>query len=62
MQLSKNNIDKEEDPERPGNVILADQPKSPTPGLISQITGFMTTKRYQYANVYVYQASRLRYI
>ena len=55
-------MDKEEGPTRPGDVILVDQLKSPTPGLISQITGFMSTKRYQYATVYMYQASRLRYI
>ena len=62
MQRSKNNMDKEEGPTRPGDVILVDQLKSPTPGLISQITGFMSTKRYHYATVYMYQASRLRYI
>ena len=62
MQRSKNNMDKEEDPARPGDVILMDKHKSPTPGLIAQMEGFMTTKRYQYTTVYVDQALRLTYI
>jgi hypothetical protein len=35
---------------------------SPTPGLIAQMTGFLTTKRYKYATVYVDQFSRLGYV
>ena len=62
MQSSKKNMDKEEDPARPEDVILVDQLKSPTPGLIPEMMGFMVTKRYHYATVYVDQASRLSYI
>ena len=35
---------------------------SPTPGLIAQMTGILTTKRYAYATVYVDQVSRLSFI
>ena len=35
---------------------------SPTPGLIAQMTGRLTTARYNYATVYVDQASRLGYV
>ena len=62
MQSSKKNMDKEKDPERPGDVILVDHIRSPTPGLIAQMTGFMTTKRYHYTTLYLDQASRLSYI
>ena len=62
IQCYKNNMDEAKDTERPGDVIFLDQLKSPTLVLISQMTGFMTTKRYQYATVYVDQASRLSYV
>ena len=62
MQSSKKHMDKEEDPARPGDVIFVEQLKSPTPGLIPQMMGFMATKRYHYATVYVDQALRLSYI
>ena len=39
-----------------------DQLVSPTPGLIAQITGFITKKRYRYATVYVDQATGLDYV
>ena len=45
----------------PGDVISVDQMVSPTPGLIAQITGILTTKRYKYATVYVDQATRFGY-
>ena len=35
---------------------------SPTPGLISQITGKLNTKRYMYATVYIDQFSGLGYV
>lgn len=35
---------------------------SPTPGLITQMTGILTTERYKYATVYVDQASRLSFV
>ena len=62
MQISKKNMDKEDDPARPEDVILVDQLKSLTQGLIPEMMGFMVTKRYHYATVYVDQASRLSYI
>jgi hypothetical protein len=36
---------------RPCQVVSVDQLVSPTPGLIAQMTGFFTTKRYKYATV-----------
>jgi len=39
-----------------------DQLESPTPGLIAQITGKLTTKRYKYATVYVDQRSRFGFV
>ena len=44
-----------------GESISVDQNQSPTPGLISQMTGRFTTKRYKYATVFVDQASKLSY-
>jgi len=35
---------------------------SPTPGLIAQMAGLLTRKRYRYATVYVDNASRLGYV
>ena len=52
----------EEPPTRPGQVVSVDQLVSPTPGLIAQMTGFLTTKRYKYATVYVDQFSRLGFV
>ena len=47
---------------RSGQVISVDQMVSPTPGLISQITGKLNTKRYMYATVYIDQFSGLGYV
>ena len=49
-------------PQRPGQIVSVDQLVSPTPGLIAQITGFLTTKRYKYATVYVDQYTRYGYV
>jgi hypothetical protein len=49
-------------PTHPGQVVSVDQLVSPTPGLIAQMTGFMTTKRYNYATVYVDQMTRFGYV
>ena len=46
----------------PGDVISVDQMVSPTPGLIAQITGIPTIKRYKYATVFVDQATRFGYV
>ena len=53
---------KEDVPLTPGELVSVDQLVSPAPGLIAQMTGILTTKRYKYATVYVDQASRLGYI
>ncbi|GFH52929.1 hypothetical protein CTEN210_09405 [Chaetoceros tenuissimus] len=49
-------------PTKPGELVSVDQLTSPTPGLIAQMTGILTTKRYKYATVFVDQASRLGYV
>ena len=46
----------------PGDVVSVDQLVSPTPGLIAQMTGRLTTQRYKYVTVYVDQHSKLGYI
>ena len=38
-------------PTKPGQVVSVDQLVSPTPGLVAQMTGKLTTKRYKYATV-----------
>ena len=40
---------------KPGEVVSADQLVSPTLGLIAQMAGFLTKKRYKYATVFVDQ-------
>ncbi len=42
--------------------MSVDQLVSPTPGLVAQMTGFLTTKCYRYATVYVDQFTRLGFI
>lgn len=42
----------------PGNCISVDQLVPPTPGLVAQMTGILTTKRYKYATVFVDRATR----
>jgi Reverse transcriptase (RNA-dependent DNA polymerase) len=59
---SSRSIRENELPQKPGQVVSVDQLVSPTPGLIAQMTGFLTTKRYKYATVYVDQFSRLGFI
>jgi hypothetical protein len=49
-------------PTKPGERISVDQMVSPTPGLIAQLTGKLTTKRYLYATIYVDQVSRLGFV
>ena len=46
----------------PGDVVSVDQLVSPTPGLIAQMTGRLTTKRYKYATVFVDQFSKYGYV
>ena len=45
----------------PGDRVSVDQLVSPTPGLVAQMTGILTTKRYKYATVFVDQATKLGY-
>jgi hypothetical protein len=49
-------------PSRPGQVVSADQLTSPTPGLIAQISGILTTKRYKYVTVFVDHFSDLSFV
>jgi hypothetical protein len=42
--------------------VSVDQMVSPIPGLVAQITGILTTKRYNCVTVYVNQATRLGYV
>jgi len=49
-------------PTKPGQVVGVDQLVSPVPDLIGQMTGFITTKRYRYATVFVDHYSGLGYV
>ena len=49
-------------PNQPGEKVSVDQLVSPTPGLVAQMTGKLTTKRYRYATVYVDQATGYGYV
>ena len=57
-----NNRDEAKRPTKPGECISVDQLISPTPGLIAQMTGRLTTKRYSCATVYVDQYSSLSFV
>jgi hypothetical protein len=52
----------EHQPSRPGVVVSVDQLVSPTPGLIPQMTGFITKKQYKVATVYIDQATSFGYV
>ena len=56
------NDESDERPIKPGQVVSVDHLVSPTPGLIAQMTGFLTTKRYKYATVYVDQFSPIGFV
>ena len=45
----------------PGQCVSVDQMVSPTSGLVAQITGKLTTKRYKYATIFVDQATKMGY-
>jgi hypothetical protein len=47
---------------RVGQIVSVDLFKSPIPGLIAQMSGWITGKRYWYAAVYVDHASRFEYV
>jgi transposase InsO family protein len=57
-----NNRDEATEPSKPSDYVSVDQLKLPTPGLIAQLSGFLTTKRYGYATVYIDHASRLGFV
>jgi hypothetical protein len=59
---TESNRDDAAKPTQPGEVVSVDQLVSPTPGLIAQMTGMLTTRRYKYATVYVDQVSRLTFV
>ena len=46
----------------PGDCVSVDQMESPTPGLLGQLKGFLTRKRYTYATIFVDQYSGLSYV
>jgi transposase InsO family protein len=58
---TSDNRDDSHKPVHPGDCVSVDQLVSPTPGLIAQMTGFRTMKRYRYATVYIDQVSRLSF-
>ena len=43
----------------PGQCVSVDQMVSPTPGLVAQISGKLTTKRYKYVTIFVDQATKM---
>ena len=49
-------------PSKPGEVISVDQLVTPVPGLIAQMTGFITKQRYKYATVYIDQFSGFSFV
>ena len=61
-QKTRRNEQRPDGPIKPGDVVSVDQMVSQTPGLIAQMTGFLTRKRYRYATVFVDQASRMGYV
>ena len=46
----------------PRELVSVDQLFSPNPGFIVQMTGYLTTKKYKYATIFVDQASKLGYL
>jgi hypothetical protein len=47
---------------QPGDIVSVDQSVSPIPGLIPQMAGRLTTKRYKYPTVFVDQYSGFFYL
>ena len=43
-------------------MVSVDQLVSPVPGLIAQMTGFTTKRRYKYATVYIDQFSGFSFV
>ena len=59
---TSSNNDESTRPQRPGECISVDQLISPTPGLIAQMSGKLTTQRYTCATIFVDQYSGFSYI
>ena len=59
--ISKNQDQPIEHPIKPGHLVSVNQLVSLTPGIISEMTGILTTKHYKYATVYVDHVSRLTF-
>jgi hypothetical protein len=57
-----NNKIESQKPTKPGERVCLDQMVSPTPGLIAQLTGKLTTKRYLHATTHADQVSRLGFV
>jgi hypothetical protein len=51
---TSNNKDELHKPKHHNNCMSVNQLVSSTPGLIAQMTGFRTMKRYRYATVYIF--------
>ena len=49
-------------PTEPGHTVSVDQLVSPTPGLIAQLTGKLTVKRYKNATIFVDNYPKLGYV
>jgi hypothetical protein len=47
---------------QPGEMISVDQMVLPIPGLVVQLTGALTTKRYNCTTTYMDQATRMGYV
>ena len=51
-----------EKPTKPGQVASVDQLMSPTPGLMAQMQGILTTEQHKCATVFIDQCSRLSHV
>ena len=59
---SSNNDSVTSAPNVPGAVVSVDQMVSPTPGLVAQVTGTLTTARYKYATIFIDHATDFSYV
>ena len=59
---TSNNRDEASVKSAPGETVSVDQMISPTPGLVAQMTGMLTNKRYMCATIYVDQYSGYSFI
>ena len=49
-------------PTKPGQLLSVDMMYSPTPGLVTQMTGILTKQRYKYATIYIDHYSNFCYL